>query len=405
MTMKKFALFLGVLLCGLTMVSAQEATPETTPAPLVITIWLPDALTRANDPTTLAVWNLQAQAFAEAENVMVDFRVKSSNGLGGIISTLQSASAVAPTVMPTLTLLSRRELLLAQQENLIVSLQRSVPANVVNPVGNMLMLGQVNNTLYGIPYLLEVLQVGFHTPSENNTSTANDTPIAWSYEAVLDRQQPLVLPLSTQTEYNAVLLAQYLASGGTIRTDGTLELNEDALLRVFEFYEAMHQANLLQTADIATFNTSLEDPQAQVVLSSTHFLRLNDPNIRAGALPTTDGETMTLLDGWSWAMVTTDSDLQRVATRFIAHMLEAENVQPIGIQLGMLPSQSDLLVDVAGASLAPFYESLLANARLSPFNPRSLTLERAIQDALTSILAGERTAQEATDYVAQQANG
>jgi ABC-type glycerol-3-phosphate transport system substrate-binding protein len=396
--MKKLALLMGVLLLVLPIVSAQEATPETTLAPLVMTIWLPDALTRANDPATLAVWNLQAQAFAETENVIVDFRVKSSNGLGSILSTLQSARVVAPTVIPTLTLLSRRELLLAQQENLIVSLQRAVPANVVNPLGNMLMLGQVNNTLYGIPYLLEVLQVGFHVSSDDNTS------MSWSYEAVLDRQQPLVLPLPTQTEYNAVLLAQYLAAGGTIRTDGTLELNEDALLRVFEFYEAIYQDKLLQTADIATFNTSLENLQAQVVLSSTHFLRLNDPDIRAGSLPTTDGETITLLDGWSWVMVTTDNDMQRVATRFIAHMLEAENVQPIGIQLGMLPSQSDLLVDVVGASLAPFYDSLLANARLSPYNPRSLTLERAMQDALTSILAGERTAQEATDFVAQQAS-
>jgi ABC-type glycerol-3-phosphate transport system substrate-binding protein len=380
---------------------------EPTPAgPLTLSVWIPEPLAPLADPSITTYLDEQFAAFEQAQNgtVEVEWRLKRVADVGGIMSTLRSAAVVAPGAVPDLTLLRREDLVTAVQAGLLRPLEGRIASGVLGELyDSALQLGQIDGTLYGLPYLLEVQHFVYR--AEPNTL------YGWRYREVLEREMPLTFPARRSSGIADVFLVQYLTSGlgtGTpipiIGTEG-LVLDVEALRETLAFYEQAVAAGIISASVLdytATSDYVDPLPEGLVLTTSTQYLAMPQDDLRFAPIPTETGRSATVLNGWLWVMPTNDADQQARAIDLLNWLLDAERQSAYSLTVGMLPSQRTPLRDWEDAEYSRFVDGLLENATLPPSESAGGVTARAIQNAFVSVLLGERTADEATQDVIEQ---
>jgi ABC-type glycerol-3-phosphate transport system substrate-binding protein len=381
-----------------------EPTPE---GPTKLVIWWPEPLAPLDNETAAEVLSEQISAFQRAnQNVVVDFRLKKVDDVGGIMSTLRTGSAVAPGALPDLTLVRRDDLLIAAQAGLIQPLsERLAPAVLEDVQGAALDLGRSSEQLYGLPYTLEIQHIAYPptTPQVAN----------WTFQDVLDAKVPFLFPAGRTNMVNDVLLLQYLAAGGTWSDAGDISIDADALRSTLHFYEqasaeGIVSPDVLEYASSDDYQQMLVDgtPAAGVVTSTTYLQLVDDGvTLGVGPIPTETGAPVTLLDGWMWVLTTSDADRQTRALEFLYWMQDAERQQQYTDVLHMLPSQRTAMRQLDDSQYADFVSELMSNAILPLTESESGAATRAMQNALASVLTGQRTSPEATLDVIDQFGG
>jgi ABC-type glycerol-3-phosphate transport system substrate-binding protein len=391
---------------------AQTATPEPTPSPtpstLTLTLWLPEPLAVPDDTESQEVINAQIEAFlANEPNVIVEKRLKKVGEIGGIMSTLRAASSVAPGALPDLTLIRRQDLVTAARDGLIESMEGKVPSAVLGGLNSALPLGQVNNQLYGVPYLIDLEHVIYRLPPDSEVEDIAN----WDYPAVLARGMPIVFPAGRATGMNDVLYLQYVAAGGELAGDSTLILNDGALRTTLEFYEQARDAGVV-TPDVINYTTPTDyfqpflDGRADAaVFFSSRYLQMagDEPALLAAPIPTPDGQATGILNGWMWVLVASEPEQQDLALRYLNFVMQPENQTAYARTVDMLPSQRPALLALLppGAN-AELYTRMLDNAILPLGETEGGALARALQENVVAILNGERTAEEAIELILTQ---
>lgn len=391
------------------------APTETLPETARLVVWWPDVLAPTdNVPAAerLAAYVAQFEAENADSATQVEYRLKKIQDVGGIMSALRTANAVAPGVLPDLTLLRREDLLSAVQAGLIQPMEGLLTTSTLSELTDLsrtvLELGQVEGQLYGIPFMLEVAHLVYRSQPE-------DEPIVnWRFEDVLTRRMSLVFPASRANPINPTYYVQYLSAGGTPPLDGEILLNADALRAVLRFYEQAHDTGII-SADVINYTTA-QDYQLQLlngtvdaaVLNSTLFLSLQAQGepLRAAPLPTQTGQLATMLNGWMWVMTTNNADRQALALEFLNWMMVPARQAEFAELIYMLPSQRSALRIWDGGGLdAEVVTGILANSAL-PLSPNEGGIaSRAMQNALIAVLSGESSAEEAVEDVLDQVNG
>ncbi len=389
-----------------------EATTEA--APSVVHLWWPELL-MPNDSLAAETLAEQIEAFQAANpDLSVEVRLKRVGDIGGIMSTLRTAWAVAPGALPDLTLVRRSDLVVAERAGLIRVLQGNSSELLTLVYPSAAALGQVNGERYGIPYLLEVEHLAYHPGAS--------VPEGWRFADVLAADMPLTFPVGRPGSLNSLFAVQYMQmrAGDDLATPdpntGITSIDADALLRLFSFYEQASAAGLidplvLETSNANDYIAELEAggvPAAMV--SSSQYLRLlgNGADLAAAPPPTESGEPISVIDGWMWVIPTPNTDRQHAAARLLNWMMDAERQSDFARALAMLPSQAAALRlwNEQGEPLsgyATFIEPLLVNAILLPGDEAFGGAGRAIQAALAGVLSGQFTAQQAVDAVLAQA--
>lgn len=375
--------------------------------PMTLSVWWPDVLASL-ESDAYAILTEQTEAFVESEsNVNMRSRLRRVGEPGGIMSTMRSASVVAPGALPDVTLLRRSDLIAAQRDGLIQPLERLVPSGIVGSLSSSLPLGQIDNELYGVPYVLNLQHLVYHEPEETDTTWST-----WSFDDVLAREQTFIFPAGRITSVNDVFLTQYLKAGGTMSRDRTLTLNPVALRSVLTFYENAKDAGLIDgfalnyitpSDYLSGFRNGNYD---LAVFSSETYLQLkaSDDTLRAATIPTPDGNPASILNGWMWVIVTTDPNRQEAAMRYITWMMNNERQVEYALVARMLPSQNTTIGrTVSTAEDAELYNTLLDNAILPLTEGEGGTLARLMQDALQAVLTGEQSAEDAAQAVIEQA--
>jgi maltose-binding protein MalE len=377
-------------------VSAQ-GTPTPTSAPLV-RVWLPDEFVNPANAELNAQWQAHTQAFTDAEGVAVELRLRRTNDVGGVLSTLRSASLVAPEALPDLTLMRYQDLLNAQREGLIQPMEGRVSSAIVARLGNALALGQVESMLYGLPYTIELS----HLALQGRTAT----PPTWSYEGMLASGLPLTFSAGRST-LSDMFYAQYASQGEGLAVGGTLRADEDALLKLLTFYEQAIQVGVVDPSALnytsqADYAQGLRtgDVVAGLVNSTTYLsLRADNPALVVAPIPTHNGRAASVMSGWMWVMVTFNPEQQVNAMRYLSWMLEDARHAELAISVGALPSQKSLFrAALRNRDLAVFYEQLLDSAYPPLITPNDPFI-RALQTGLAAVMSGERTAQEALETI------
>jgi ABC-type glycerol-3-phosphate transport system substrate-binding protein len=385
---------------------AQEATATPTPEPVpqVLKIWLPDVLAAPDNAEVQTLLANQTAEFAATHaNITIETRLRSVGNTGGIMSTLRTGSLVAEDALPTLTLLRRQDLVLAELAGLLHSMEGMIPSAVQGDLNTALQLGQVHGELYGVPYMLELQHVIYRPDSSLDYSS-------WSYDALLQRNQPFVFAGGRVGALSDVVLLQYLAAGGTLSRDGQLELNADALRTTLNFYENASDLGMITGAAMNFLSENdyltafINGDYAAGVFTSTQYLLLyqDDNGLQIAPIPTASGQTTGVLNGWMWVLIAQSPEQQQLAVEYILWMLDPVRQAAVAEAVHMLPSRRSALATVLGEMDNAPYTSLLDNALLPITESEGGTLARTMQDALSSVLTLEQSAAQATEFVLSQ---
>lgn len=384
-------------------------TPEATvPSLQSLVVWWPEPVAPVGDIQASVILTEQMDGFLAAHpDILLETRLKKPRDVGGIMETLRAASAVAPGALPDVTLLRRDDLLTAVRDGLVQPLEGHVSSAIL---GNLytaaLELGQVNGQLYGLPYMLEVQHLAYRGDFPSGDYA--------TFENVLALHRPFVFPAGVTSGLSGVFLLQYLSAGGALSDFSTGEINAEALRTALAFYEEALAAgvldmSLLNYSSYADYRAALVDGSLPAaVVPSTAYLGLTAAGQTLGfaPIPVQAGQPTTILDGWLWVMTTPNSDRQLAAARFLDWMSQSERQSRYSQAIRMLPALRGALRQAGvNAAYGDFVTQLIGSAVLPSAEITSSAAARAIQNALSSVLSGQRTADEATQDTFNQLSG
>ncbi len=404
---RRYLVVILALLIIISLPSSAQGEPPPTPEPdpVSFVIWWPEPLAPLGNTEIEDYLFSVFDGFEAAENgqVRVEFRRKAVDAVGGIMPTLRTGSTVAPGALPAVTIIRRDNLLSAEQGGLVVRLEGRVTSAVVAELGPGLALGQIDNVLYGLPYLLIVNHMIYRNMPDN--------PVAgWRFEDVLEWGEPFLFAANRASGLNTVFLVQYLDAGGTLSGQGDLQLNPDALFTVLDFYETARQRGLIDES-VLTYTNPSEFESAFIdssinagIFNSSIYLTLQDDetDLRTGYIPTLSGAPTSVLDGWVWVITSSDTQQQEIAERFFAWMMDPDRQEAYARLVHRLPSQQSVLRRWFADDTGNAVNVILENSLLPLPETASGPLARAMQAALVSVISGELTAAEATQQVIDQ---
>ncbi|HYO87716.1 MAG TPA: extracellular solute-binding protein [Candidatus Limnocylindrales bacterium] len=401
----RWMLALGIaIVLGIVPIAGQDTTPEAAAQPVTtLRIWFPDTLGSTDDGEVAA---LLAELVGEFQttngDVQVDFRLKRAGDIstpGTLYHNLRTTRATAPGALPHLTLLRRSDLDFAVREGLITPFLETREAALLDGVlPAAAALGEVEGTLFGIPFMLEVEHQA-HQPDL-------ETPRSWSFDDVLAGEWRFVFPGGETTRVSSELIAQIAEAGG-LDENGRLAPDLETLTRIYQFYEDALEIGLLPPetvsyeapADYLPLLTTAELPAG--MLASSEYLRLLDQGseLLAAPLPTVGGDPASVLNGWLWVLPTGTPEERALALRFIDWMDEPARQAEYARAVNQIPAQVDAFSVWAEGEYGAMITDLLSHGVLLPID-RAATqpaLARALQIGLTQVLNGSATAAQAAE--------
>lgn len=390
------------------------AAPEATdPADDAITlrVWIPEPLMPVANERAAALLEEQIDGFLRANlDLDVELRRKAASETGGqeagtIMATLRSAAAVAPGALPDLTLLRRADFVAAGQSGLLQAIDAALFGEIsadLHPATSA--LGRGGEDIFGLPYMIDVKHLAYQEDAA--------LPAQWQFEDILTTPFPFAFPAGRANVLSDLLYAQYVSAGEDVLVDSALTVDAEALRTVFRFYERALADGVI-TADVLQYNTPadyralLESGALNAgLVTSTLYMDLVAADVPLGyaPLPTASGTPVTVVDGWIWVIITTDTDRQAAAERLLQWLFDVERQSLYADAVGMLPSQRAALRMLEDDAYSAFIDGLLANALLPPESGVG-TVARAIQTAFVALLSGQRSALDAARDVIAQTGG
>lgn len=383
-------------------VSVQSTpVPQTTPANSIVTVWWPDEL-YPEDEASRAILTDQFDLFALTyTNYGLEVRRKRTSGLGGILSTLRTAELVAPGALPDLTLMRRADMITAAKEGLIVPIDNWIPSDLAgsNLFPGLRTMGEVDGELYGVPYALNA----YHTVYR--VSVFNDPPS--TFDAIRAGATPFLFPGGANPVSWTILLQYFAAGGQLVDQNGNAILTPDALLAVLDFYAAGLETGIVSpdVLEYTTYNdywNGFVTGEGNVAaVNTTTYLALRDSVQNAGLapIPTEDGTSLTMVDGWMWVLTTQNPDQQQQALAFLSWMMRISQQSAFTEAFGILPSQPRALRLWENETYADFAQELLGTEVVFVEERRNNAAAVALREAVSAVLRGSSPESAAEDAI------
>jgi ABC-type glycerol-3-phosphate transport system substrate-binding protein len=386
-----------------------EALETETPQVLSLVVWVPDRIAPVEDDliTEVLVGQIEAHNAAQA-GISVSIRRKRAQDIGGIMSTLRTASSVAPGALPDITLLRREELITASQNRLVQVVDDMIAPRVVSDLyPAAIKLGISGGEMYGITYLLDAQILAYQALEGSRPD--------WSFDGTLTRGQQIAFPAARNNGISDTFLLQYLAASDQLDRDyADIDVIPSVLENLLRFYEAMAVEGLL-SADLAEISASTDYQldlvstalDAGVVSTSTYLrLKRDNPDLEAGFIPSQSGEPLTVVNGWVWVIVTQNIERQQAAAEFIDWMMQPARQVALAEAVGILPSQRSALRQSTLDIMDNNQLNDMLNAAIVPSQASAANeILLALQSALISVISGDSTAEEAAARVTTQFQG
>jgi ABC-type glycerol-3-phosphate transport system substrate-binding protein len=386
---------------GLTVSPASPILPT---GPITLTVWTTQDFAPSDEDTAGRLFLDQLLDFQrEHTDVKVDVVVKRLTGPGGILDYLDTASAVAPAVLPDITILSSEVIGQANGEGVLQPLDGLLPEGTIEdlfPVGDR--LGRIDDALMAIPFTLDFQHLVYNT-----TILTATAPATW--DEILYTGGPLLFPAGEDAPVDTVL-DHYLAAGGTLATeDGALTLAVDPLTEVFRFYQRatagrVIPAAVLQLESLAGCLSAYRGGSALIAhVSSALYLPMRADLLNTAVAPVTGPRRPgpVLVSGWHWAILTPDSARQQLAADLVARLLDPDNIGSWSYAGHWLPAS------ISGFARWPTDDAYVSFARdqilLGIPRPGADvlgTVEPALRTAMRDVLLGSKSPAAAAASVA-----
>ncbi|MCY4071349.1 MAG: hypothetical protein OXG60_08615 [Chloroflexi bacterium] len=398
-----------------THVNAQENPPSQVDArEQPLQAWLPVPLISDESGVAFALLQEHTSVFSSNNNIDVEYRIKNVGVTGGIMSSIRSASEVAPGALPDVALIRRRDFTPTQARQYLYSMETLFSSALISDLGIALEFGQIPQdggmALYGLPYFFEVL----HAVS---TQPLADAALGVRFDDVLSHGATLLFPAARSTGLNQTFYLQYLAAGGSASRNDVVAIDEGALFAVLEFYEQLVNQELIPVdvlsyqapADYRPEFLSNSDPAKVAVFASSEYLSMldqHDIELFPSNIPTANGESLATRDGWLWVIITPDQTRQTLSARFLEWMTEPAFHAEFAKALYQLPTQPAILRESLPENVDhQFFEDLLYKGILPLPESEGGSAPRIMQEALAQVLHGEASAASATRQVMNQFGG
>ena len=414
--MIRFALAFICSLCLPAVLSIAQDVPlqDSVAAPRPLKVWIPAPLIADESSQAFQLLNDHTQVFSERNNLAVDYRIKAVGAVGGIMSTIRSGSEVAPGALPDIALIRRRDLMPAQAQQYLQSMETLFSSSLINELDSALEFGQIpledGVALYGLPYFFEVLHTVYAPPLDYADRRL-------SFDDALANPATFLFPAGRANGLNQTFYLQYLAAGGLEPPNDDTTIDEAALGAVLEFYEQLVEQDLI-APDVLTYQSPAAyqanfirdaDQRILAVFSSSEYLSMLDqqnPNLLAAGIPAPNDASITTRDGWLWVIVTPDLTRRALSARYLEWLMQPVFHARFSMELYQLPSQPAILGDSLPAAVdGPFMEALLDNAIRPIPESEGGTAPRLMQEALMQVLHGDTTAtavKQALDQLAER---
>jgi ABC-type glycerol-3-phosphate transport system substrate-binding protein len=342
-------------------------------------------------------------------DLRVEFIPKLAQGAGSTIAYLRSAPSVAPGILPDIVLLPREALIEAAREDLIVPMETLIDPALLDemyPVAES--LGTVDEEMAGLVYMVEFQHTAYR-------EVLFDTPPN-TFEAAYQSPVDFLFPAGAEQGVSLTALSQYLAAGGTLVDEtGRPHIDAAPLNAVLEFYLVARQrgvidTSLFQVSDPAVTWADYRDRQDGFAVTSSSLYLEDRERVRTGTkvtwIPTPEGRPFALVSGWSWAVVTKDSERQAAAMALINTLMNPVNQGTLSQAANRVPSQrSALMVWGDDDTYFGFSNTILTNAQPMPDPLIIAAVGPAIQDAIENVLLQNILPIQAANQAAATVNG
>ena len=368
-----------------------------------LTIWLLPPFDPHNDSSAGALLLERLDEYTALHpGLGVDVRVKSEKGLAGILESLITTSKAAPLALPDLVLLPNQDLETAIETALIFPYPDGIPAEEDTDWYEAAQtLGVYREQRFGLPFMTDALVMAYEI---DNTESV---PTTW--EALLESGSQLSFPAADPTA--SVTLAWYLHNGGTFTAeDGTRTIDQTQLEEVFDFYSAAQTAGVMPfwltqyDNEELSWETFIEGSPTLAIAWASRYLQYPQETLRAVPLPTNDGTPYTLLDGWVWALTSTDPNRQAAAAELASFLTQAEFLSAYSQAAGYLPPRPFALTNWATGPKQTMASQILPAAQPFPAASTINLVSPPISQAVVDILKQEKTPTEAVEAVLGEIN-
>ena len=363
-------------------------------------IWLPPQIVGPNDATTNVLLE-QINTFNNA-NPELSIRVeqKTVSGQGGILSYLRTGSVVAPAILPDLVAIPVDMLSTAATDNLIYPLTEMVDTTGLEqlyPAASE--MGQIESQLMGYPFALTDLP---HLVYDNSVLTTT-LPLTWQ-QLIVDENRNMVFA-ADGTDGATLALQFYLDAGGNLfNADGLPILELEPLIVTLEQLEMGRETGFLNpassnlTAYNQTWQLFLSGESNIVRTSANYYLNQETTELPLGFTVTAgiDRPLTPLVNGWAWAVSTSDPAKRLLAVELIEELVAPENLAAWTFESKMLPARRDAFAfwQQSEDPFVNFISPELERARPMPVSINSKTMT-VLGDAVFQVVSGSKTAQEA----------
>jgi ABC-type glycerol-3-phosphate transport system substrate-binding protein len=309
----------------------------------VLRLWLPPQFSPTAGDRAAAIFQDRLDQFASQNpGWQVEVRIKAVEGPGGLVESLAAANTAASAALPDLIALPRPLLEIAATKGLL----RPFDAlTTVMTAGDWYEysrdLARIQNNIFGLPFAGDALVLIYR-------SGAISTPPA-SWQQLTAIGLPLAFPVADSKGLFPLHLYQG-AGGPVVDGQGHPTIDTSALTQVLTFTLAAERAGVMpnwlglyENYD-QTWQVYVERRASLTVNWASRYLNERQDGDAAALLPTLDGSPFAQASGWSWALVTTDPERQKVATALAEFLVDGDFLSEWSAAAGQLPTRSTATV-------------------------------------------------------------
>lgn len=360
-------------------------------------VWLPTFTGITTEGNAGAILTNAFHQFEQRNpGIRLDVQGKADTGASSLFNFLRSAQQVAPSILPDVVLLNTQQLWQIADLGMVNGLHDDELPSEANFYGVANDSVTYRSQIIGIPYALDVTHLVYD--SEFNATA----PKTW--QELFDTEKSLILPASEIGTTNATLL-NYIGAGGALMADGGIS-SPDAIANYFTFISQARQNSIIQPQllDIPGYNATW-----RAFSSSRNDFALAQvnqffPNTTSGrptnyaAIPTNNGQIVTVADGWAFAILTDDTQRRVLALTLINELLDPQVQGAWSQAVARLPSQPTALAQWSPMNgYRTFIESLLGVAIYPPNGPAFADFARRLHAAQAGIIRNDLTVDAAIE--------
>jgi ABC-type glycerol-3-phosphate transport system substrate-binding protein len=366
------------------------ATPSPSPqGPVRLRLWLPPFLSPASgDPAGTLLQKRLDEFQGRNPNVIIETRVKSLEGPGGLLDSLAASSAAAPASLPDLVALPRDLLEAAAIKGVLLPLD-----NLTNSYEDpdwypyAVELAHLQSNVYGFPFAGDALVQVYRT------SSITESLKSWS--ATLNVVQPLIFPAAA--EDSLFTLAEYQANGGQVLDEqGRPFLNTALLNEVFTYYRDAVQAGVMPAEVLSQMQSDDQVWEAfsqnrfnLVITWSSHYLSSVPEGVTITQIPTPQGEPFSLASGWVWGLAGRDEARRSLAVDLAEFLTDSHFLADWSQAAGFLPARPSSLSLWSNETLKLTVGEIASSARLFPPSDVIASLAGPLRQATLLVLNGQ----------------